>query len=1124
MKNSGLVHKFLLTLLYCCIAFVSHATVKEWTGNINDSWNEDLNWTPTGVPGVLDSVEMFYGDFIVIPSGYTANIKRLRVLGELTIIGNLNIDGGMMDVAGDLTNYGVITVNNSPEDGLYTHSQTAAAISLENHGEIYITNASTYGFEVNHNSTLKNYGQVYIDGTGGIGFYIGTNANKINNYDLIQIENYISNGLHVLDSLENTGELLIDESGSSGLHLDDAEAYILNNTCGIIKVLNEINILLGSVENEGLFRQRFIHDNTIDGTFFNLGCLEDRENNFASGDINNQGIWIKNLTSEIEEGDSINNVFVYGYSVVPDIDVIGIYTDIDLLSSAGTYNQTTNKWVPNANAVGDSVFYAEIVVDNISCPYVVKFRTAAPVETVNYWTAVSGDFTDPSNWSQGIVPGLNDQTRIYNPNAFVFIRDQEVIQLNNVKNWGTLQIDPGGILQLKNNPENTYSLTCNNCDLKNYGTVTIAGADFGINIDKGYYYNAGITNVNNSSLGIYLSNVDPSDSSDELYNSTTGIIQGNNSILFAGGDLPVVNFGKIIGTNTNQLSPIIGSEHIINWDSIYLESSNSLKAIDCNTITNNNASSIIIKSFEEGVDVNILSNYGSITISECETGLTTRQTSINYASGIIDIHDCTEGLFIRDDFTNKPDAEIELHQLDIGINVYNSIAYTGYLFNKGNITIDSTTTAGIYAEGIFENQDSSNLIINHSVVDAINIYSGVFRNQYGSNLTIKNTGRHGIYCFSGSFENKKDGTFSIDSTASDGLFLTAISSFYNNGDGFFNSEISGYSIHSDNTCFITNDYNSGHLRLYRPFQIEGNVSNNGIWSQLSEAAPVIYPTFTNTGIVYDPNDLIESPFFTQTGAYINFIDGEYSVDDTIFQPIDLNFQNVMDYTFSANWYTDDNLSTIGANYMQNDNELVILPAAEGVSTFYFKSQNSIYNSIDTFSIELSNPISNSCGINTWTGGTGLWSSANNWSQNRVPTDCDSVVVSNETDSILVDGSDIYLIKSLSNIGSVLITENAELKVDNSEDIGVNNFGHIQIEGILRIVNAPQVGYSGKISSSLVNNGQLIVNNSGDYGIRINNGELTNSNLGSLLVQNSGISNIHLLNNGNLLQLGYLLSK
>ncbi len=143
-----MAHFLRLSCLYLLISlpFNAQATEKEWTGIINDHWNEALNWIPIGIPTAIDSVRSGYFEDIIIPFGYDAVAKNVRCLGDLTIFGTLTIDGGKLNMLSDFTNYGTVTVTNSPDYGMcFSTAQVSDTSQVINHGALYVDNSSNEG-------------------------------------------------------------------------------------------------------------------------------------------------------------------------------------------------------------------------------------------------------------------------------------------------------------------------------------------------------------------------------------------------------------------------------------------------------------------------------------------------------------------------------------------------------------------------------------------------------------------------------------------------------------------------------------------------------------------------------------------------------------------------------------------------------------------------------------------------------------------------------------------------------------------------------------------------------------------------------------------------------------------
>jgi len=1091
------VQLLIITLVWCITANDSYATIKSWLGSTNDSWNVSTNWSPSGVPNSQDTVYMGYGDFIVIPSGYTAQIKRLRVLGTLVINGGLTVEGGQLYQAGTLTNYGTINITNSPTYGLEVHSQSGFDALLYNYGDILIYDVNGYGIKVWTDAAIYNY-----------------------SVGLIRVENYTSVGLELIDTVFNYGEFLIDESGTEAIYADSDEAYFYNYDCGSLRVLGEINWHDGTFVNEGHLRQRNEHNNTIDVAITNLGCIEDREDNFTYSDISNQGIIVAPYHSLVEEGDSIP-IFSYGSITPANIDVLSIYTSSALTTSAGTFDNNHKVWVPNTDAVGKTSFFAEIVVDNYTCPSLVRVDLDDPVEGTNYWLGGTGQYSDASKWSKGTVPLATEKARIYDPSALVYIEDSDIINVRKLMCRGTIEIQSGGELRLLNNPDGLYAFDCEGCNLINEGTITISSVDLGLYVDKGYVENTGNITCQSSNVCIYVGPIMSTDTDHYVLNQPLGIIQGDDCKLISGSTLPVINQGLINATNcpADGLScHHLGNSGVIEISGTF---SNTATGLDISTLENSEEGTITISKFQTGAYINDAENHGILNIDSTQNiGLSISGDFLNAAN--ITISDADVGLRVNN-FISTEGLENQGSVVIANIGT-TGLEVSGEIDNQGSILLDSVYNIGLELSGSLNNQSSGSVLINNTLLDGCHIDNGYLSNEAGGILTIKNTGRYGIQVTDGSFTNDTEASFTIDSCGSDGIYLSDDAIFTNYGDGFVKDQVNGYSIQADNTCTILNGNDDGHLRLYKPFLLQGAVTNTGIWSQLADLPVLIYPTFANTGIVYDPHGVLDSPFFLQEGAYLTEVMGSYAVGDTIHDPIELNYQSTASYEFAPDWHLDANLTEIGGAYLAAENKLVILPTAYDSTRFYVRARDAVHNTIDTFLLELSESIDFRCGNVTWQGGTGLWSEATNWDQLRTPTSCDTVSVLNATDSVLIDPFQQHTVQSVNNFGTLLIRNNATLTVDGAAAEGFNNRGALLVNGSLQILNAGTIGYRGRMNSMLINNGEVLIDQAGTIGLQVSNAQVDHKAAAHMVIEHSGIDNIQLTNGAILYIRGLLESR
>ena len=223
--------KYALVAFFALATSVLFATQKDFTGAVNDSWSEPNNWLPVGVPTAADSVFSGYGEGIVIPSGYNAVAKYVRLLHDFNNYGTLTIEGGKMDVFWNFNNYGTITILNSTAD---------IALDLDPIQNIPMV--------------FNNYGEIYIDGATGDAIAQYT-YNKFYNFQngFISVKNYDGKGFRLV-YLKNYGRIRMEDSGITGFSLDVATDTLINVACAKINNFNNWEVLAGLVENDGIIR------------------------------------------------------------------------------------------------------------------------------------------------------------------------------------------------------------------------------------------------------------------------------------------------------------------------------------------------------------------------------------------------------------------------------------------------------------------------------------------------------------------------------------------------------------------------------------------------------------------------------------------------------------------------------------------------------------------------------------------------------------------------------------------------------------------------------------------------------------------------------------------------------
>jgi hypothetical protein len=645
------------------------AVERIWTNaNNNELWNDPMNWNPIGIPGTADSINTGYSDNLMIPSGYHASVKHVRILGELIIEENasLSINNGYLFSVGDIDNHGVINVTNSPAQGIFHSTQTTSGQLFRNYGEIFIDNAAWQGIEIRNGQTfqVRPEGEVMIEDSGLESLKIG--------------------GI-----FQNFGIVRARRSGNeTGLLIEESNGSIINNACARIIIVDKITLLDGQVTNFGFIRQNYGGDNDIDIVISNLGVFEDLGGSIDFPDISDDGTWVLPITQGPFHEGRPKEVFGKGSS--PNFSYSNVFLEEDLITNAGSYNGSTNLWRPNINAVGESLFFIEVTNTSAGCKDTVKFETIEPIEGFNYWVGPSTGFWNFGiNWSRGSVPTGSERVGIFESNATVNINFAGTAKAQGIILLGTLSINPNN-------------------------TLEVGGYSEAISIDEGTLINEGTLNIFNNVFGIFALNssvinkgtltCSTSDYCISVNKSTNGLADFTNSgtlssvggRLILGDETPIVNSGSMtaleVPINTNGIS----SSSLENSGTILLEGL---------AVSNNTG--------YRGFITNL--SMGTLTIGNFQTGAIVQGTN----AGSIEITDCTIGISLDDDFDNLVAGDILIEDIQTGI--FNQF---DLMRNRGIISINNASSTGLLLSNDFENSGSGQFLISNSGANGI-VLSGI---------------------------------------------------------------------------------------------------------------------------------------------------------------------------------------------------------------------------------------------------------------------------------------------------------------------------------------------------------------------------------------------------------------
>ncbi|MEZ5043594.1 MAG: hypothetical protein R2828_27095 [Saprospiraceae bacterium] len=156
-------------VIFCILAWTSTSTflsgqvLKTWDGSFSSNWHDSANWTPAGVPGADDSVDIPAGTPIS-PVISTTDAKAYDLIVQ-------------PDAFLEVTSYGALTINGAFSGPPFTNITLGNEGTIINRGDIYITQPYAIAPEfitdvgIANRGTFNNFanGRLYIDNeTDGI--------------------------------------------------------------------------------------------------------------------------------------------------------------------------------------------------------------------------------------------------------------------------------------------------------------------------------------------------------------------------------------------------------------------------------------------------------------------------------------------------------------------------------------------------------------------------------------------------------------------------------------------------------------------------------------------------------------------------------------------------------------------------------------------------------------------------------------------------------------------------------------------------------------------------------------------------------------------------------------------
>lgn len=402
MKNPKIKSLISIGASFIILLFSNHvfALTKTWNGSVSSNWNTSANWTSSGAAGIPTS-----SDDVVIsittnapvisgtaeaktvsinyPGSLTVNVGGTLSVSSTTVATTINIIGGT------LTNQGTINAYRTGTTGAGINLAPSSTINaiLNNSGEIYAE-----GGVASH--ALRSTGGSFTNLSGGIFRLTGKYLISLGSSNDAIFNNQA--GATVLGT-GGSGSLLFQKGVFNNYGLvkfsGQAEIYTgstLNNfACGIMKFLSGVyfNNTGAVCNNTGLLQLSANYNNAAGAAhFINEGVLV--ANNTPS--FTNNGI-------KINKDAANTDIFTFGGSNTATVD--GIFIDSTATTSAGTYTQASNTFVPTLSA-GTYTLYAKITPSGGACSYIAAFsyiKTTSlptfPTQPINTSVCENGNAT-----------------------------------------------------------------------------------------------------------------------------------------------------------------------------------------------------------------------------------------------------------------------------------------------------------------------------------------------------------------------------------------------------------------------------------------------------------------------------------------------------------------------------------------------------------------------------------------------------------------------------------------------------------------------------------------------------------------------------------------------------------
>lgn len=316
------------------------------------------------------------------------NFDRFLNARRINITANDSSPNYGIENLDDFRNYasGVINITGGGDAGVRNMGSSSTTAHFKNYGDIEINYSSDAGFsnseivtnyfggliEVEHSAStnitnsvsgvINNHGLLYSRNSLADGF---SNRGAIYNYS--GMNDYFSNRYSYVGY--NTSYLFVDHNTQFGADYG-IDIFLSGNIdispSGFLTTKNRIFIFGGDLINEGMYTsydEGSNHYIGFGGVFENHGAIEDRHGRVPTNNIDNQQVILAPITGTMQVGVPYPNVL--DVASLDNVTIDEEWTDGPGTNATvlGTYNQATNEFTPNSNAIGVDFFRVGVEIN-----------------------------------------------------------------------------------------------------------------------------------------------------------------------------------------------------------------------------------------------------------------------------------------------------------------------------------------------------------------------------------------------------------------------------------------------------------------------------------------------------------------------------------------------------------------------------------------------------------------------------------------------------------------------------------------------------------------------------------------------------------------------------------------